>query len=153
VRGADAIAVVGISCRFPGAPDVESYWQSLRGGVESIRELRDDELRAAGVSADEIEDPRYVRRVGVLEGIDLFDAGFFGYSPREATLIDPQQRLFLECAASGLQSAGYDARATDALIGVFAGGGLSSYFLNNVIPNPGFADVGDLEIRVSVDKV
>jgi acyl transferase domain-containing protein len=152
VRGADAIAVVGISCRFPGAPDVESYWQSLRGGVESIRELRDDELRAAGVSADEIEDPRYVRRVGVLEGIDLFDAGFFGYSPREATLIDPQQRLFLECAASGLQSAGYDARATDALIGVFAGGGLSSYFLNNVIPNPGFADVGDLEILVSVDK-
>ncbi|HJX26494.1 MAG TPA: beta-ketoacyl synthase N-terminal-like domain-containing protein, partial [Thermoanaerobaculia bacterium] len=78
------IAVIGLSCRFPGADGAEQFWQNLRNGVESIVFLSDEELRASGIPPAVFNAPDYVRAHGVVEGIEQFDAGFFGYSPREA---------------------------------------------------------------------
>ncbi|MEM7482575.1 MAG: amino acid adenylation domain-containing protein [Acidobacteriota bacterium] len=124
------VAIVGMAGRFPGAPDLGAFWRNLRSGVESIRFFDDDELRAAGVPEELIEHPRYVKAGSVLEDIDQFDARFFGYGPGEAALIDPQQRLLLETAWWALENAGYDAKAFDGPIGVFAGSTLSSYLLH-----------------------
>ena len=107
--------------RFPGRGDVGELWSNLRAGVETITFFTDDELRAAGVPEAQFADPSYVRARGVLDDADRFDAGFFGYSPREAELIDPQQRLFLECAWEALEHAGYDPERYAGPVGVFAG--------------------------------
>src|SRR5688572_25151939 len=90
------VAIIGISCRFPGAASQSQFWQNLATGVESIRPLSDADLVSAGVPGDHISDPSYVRAAAVLADADLFDAAFFGYSPKEAELLDPQMRLFLE---------------------------------------------------------
>ncbi|MCP4654635.1 MAG: hypothetical protein GY856_04355, partial [bacterium] len=89
------IAVVGMAGRFPGARDVEEFWRNLCAGVESIRSLSDEEMAASGVDPAELRQPGYVRRAAWLDDVELFDAEFFGYTPREAELMDPQQRLFL----------------------------------------------------------
>ena len=91
------IAIIGMSGRFPGAPSVQAFWQNLRDGVESITSLTDEELIEAGEDPARLREPNYVKAAGVLEGIELFDASFFGIYPREAELMDPQQRIFLEC--------------------------------------------------------
>src|SRR5690242_15247489 len=91
------IAIVGMSCRFPGAPDPGRYWANLQAGVESITPLGLDELRANGVDPRLLNDPLYVRSGSFLEDIDLFDAEFFGLNARDADLTDPQQRVFFEC--------------------------------------------------------
>ncbi|HKH43442.1 MAG TPA: MupA/Atu3671 family FMN-dependent luciferase-like monooxygenase [Thermoanaerobaculia bacterium] len=129
---ASDIAIIGVSCRFPGADGVEQFWQNLRNGVESISFLTDEELRASGVPASVLSSPDYVRAHGVIERIEDFDAGFFGYSPREAEIMDPQQRLFLECSWEALERAGYDplqSPATAGVVGVYGGVTLSSYLL------------------------
>jgi amino acid adenylation domain-containing protein/non-ribosomal peptide synthase protein (TIGR01720 family) len=126
------IAIIGLAGRFPGAKNVEEYWQNVRNGVETISSFSNEELLSAGVSQMELEDPSYVRRGGVIEDIDLFDAAFFGYSPREAELLDPQQRLFLECTEEALENAGYDARRCNTSIGIYAGAGLNTYLLRNL---------------------
>ena len=113
-----AIAVVGMAGRFPGAPDVEAFWRNLREGVHSIRFFGDDELRAAGVAPELLADPAYVRAGGVLDGTDRFDADFFGFSPREAEVLDPQQRIFLETAWEALEDGGL---APDGLAGSATG--------------------------------
>jgi acyl transferase domain-containing protein/acyl carrier protein len=123
----DGIAIIGMAGRFPGARDVEAFWQNLRAGVESIVGLSEDEMLAAGVSPDELADPDYVRAGAPIDDVELFDAAFFGYSPREAESIDPQQRFFLESAWTALERAGYDPAAYAGAIGVFAGCGTSSY--------------------------
>jgi len=125
-----AIAIIGLSGRFPGAPDVATFWQNLCDGVESIARFSDQELLAAGISPAALADPNYVKAVGALEGIELFDAAFFGYSPREAEIMDPQQRLFLECAWAALEHAGYAPDATLVPTGVYAGVSLNHYWLN-----------------------
>ena len=102
--------------------------------MESIEPLSDAALRAAGVSEEVLANPRYVKAASTLEGIDLFDAGFFAYSPREAELLDPQQRLFLECAWEALEQAGYDPKQYDGQIGVYAGANFSGY-VSNVVSN------------------
>src|SRR4051812_29953761 len=102
------IAVVGYAGRFPGAGDVRELWDNICNGVESVSTLTDKELLAAGVSSDVLANPRYVKAAYQLTGYDLFDAGFFGYSLRDALLIDPQQRLFLESCWEALEDAGYD---------------------------------------------
>src|SRR5262249_40865807 len=102
------IAVVGMSGRFPGAADVEALWRNLRARTCSITFWSVEELSAAGVSATELADPRYVRAAGVLGDAELFDAPLFGMTPREAEVMDPQQRVFLECAWAALEDAGYD---------------------------------------------
>src|SRR5262245_52864324 len=91
-----AIAIVGMAGRFPGAHDLGTFWQNLCGGVESIRPIGDAELDALGIDEAVRQSPHYVKASAALEGMELFDASFFGYSPREAELMDPQHRVFLE---------------------------------------------------------
>ena len=99
------IAVIGMAGRFPGAPNLEAYWQNLRNGVESITYFSEHELE---VPASISSNPQYVRARGIIEGVDLFDADFFGINPREAEYTDPQQRLILETAWQAIEDAGYD---------------------------------------------
>ena len=146
------IAIIGMAGRFPGANNIEQFWLNLRDGVESVSFFTDQELDASGVSPDLYRDPSYVRGRPVLEGIDLFDASFFGFSPREAEITDPQHRLFLEAAWQTLENAGYDPDSFNGLIGVYAGSGTSSYFMN-IYSNPNLtASLGKFQIDISNDK-
>ncbi|MGH8685601.1 MAG: beta-ketoacyl synthase N-terminal-like domain-containing protein, partial [Nitrosospira sp.] len=97
------IAIIGMAGRFPGADDVTTFWRNLRDGVESITLFSDNDLLARGISAKQLEDPLYVKAGARLDGVDLFDASFFGYTPREAAEMDPQHRLFLETAWQALE--------------------------------------------------
>ena len=112
------IAIVGMTCRFPGADTVERYWQNLRQGLETLKELSDEELLAAGVPREVLGNRRLVRRASVVEGIEELDADFFGYTPLEAKLMDPQHRLFLECAWEVFEQAGYDPERLDQRVGL-----------------------------------
>jgi acyl transferase domain-containing protein/thioesterase domain-containing protein/acyl carrier protein len=117
----NAIAVIGLACRYPGAPDAGAYWANLRAGRDTLRRFDREELLAAGVPADLVNSPGYVPVRGVLEGGDRFDWRFFGYSPGEAATIDPQQRVFLECASTALDRASIDPARFPGWIGVYAG--------------------------------
>jgi len=123
------IAVIGMAGRFPGAPSIAQFWRNLRDGAESIVAHSREELLRAGVSRNLLDHPNAVLVSSNLEDIDLFDASFFGYSPSEAELIDPQQRLFLECAWEALEDAAYDPFSYSGLIGLFAGAGMNSYLM------------------------
>jgi len=147
------IAVVGMAGRFPGAKNVEEFWRNLRHGVESITFFTDEELKASGIDPASYGAPDYVKAAGIIEDIDKFDAAFFGYNPREAALMDPQHRLFLECAWEALENAGYDAERYEGAIGVYAGVGVNSYLLNNLMANP--AQLGaavSLPVAIGNDK-
>lgn len=126
------IAVIGMVGRFPGASNTEAFWQNLSSGTESIRPFTEDELAAAGVDPALLADPNYVRAGAVLDGVEDFDAAFFGYSPNEAEILDPQQRIFLECAWEALERAGYDSERYSGRVGVYASAGLNTYLLNNL---------------------
>ncbi|HLX08049.1 MAG TPA: type I polyketide synthase, partial [Thermoanaerobaculia bacterium] len=148
-----AVAIVGLAGRFPGARDLAQFWENLRAGVESIAILSDEDLVAAGVPPAVRNDARYVRAEGALDGIDLFDARFFGFSPREATLLDPQHRLFFECAWEALGSAGCVPERYRGAIGVFAGTQINGYLLFNLLPNRDALDDSDwLAARFLNDK-
>ncbi|HEY0171708.1 MAG TPA: amino acid adenylation domain-containing protein, partial [Pyrinomonadaceae bacterium] len=121
------IAVVGMAGRFPRAGNVDEFWQRVAHGDECISFFSDEELAAAGVAPSVLADPDYVKAGGVLEGAEMFDAAFFGYHPREAELMDPQHRVFLECAWHALEDAGYDAERYGGRVGVFGGAGLNTY--------------------------
>ncbi len=132
----EGIAIVGIAARFPGAHNAEELWRNLRDGIESVTFFTEEELAAADVDPALLADPRYVRAKGVLDGADLFDAAFFGFTPREAEAMDPQHRVFLECAWEALEDAGLRPRTPSAArIGVWAGSGASSYLIANLLPN------------------
>jgi amino acid adenylation domain-containing protein len=124
------IAIIGLSCRFPGARTADEFWRNLREGVESITTFSDEELLADGIHPSFLTHPRYVKAGSILDNIESFDASFFGFTPREAEILDPQQRLFLECAWEALEDAGYDAMGFEGLIGVFAGAGMNNYMVN-----------------------
>ncbi|MFI5178624.1 MAG: SDR family oxidoreductase [Vicinamibacterales bacterium] len=130
------IAVIGMAGRFPGAKSVEELWARVRDGVDCITTFSDADLAAAGVDPEHLRRPDYVKAGAVLSDIDLFDAEFFGFSPREAELLDPQQRLFLECAWEALENAGYAVESYAGLIGVCAGAGRNGYLQQNVYSNP-----------------
>lgn len=148
----DAIAVIGLACRFPGASSPDEFWQNLRDGVESITVFSEEELDAAGIDAKQYQEQGYVRAKGIVEYADCFDAGFFGFSPREASLMDPQQRVFLETAWAALEHAGYDGRDYPGAIGVFGGGILSLYLLRNLWPNAGLISAaGNFQTAVGND--
>ncbi|WP_292938475.1 beta-ketoacyl synthase N-terminal-like domain-containing protein [Noviherbaspirillum sp.] len=121
------IAVIGMAGRFPGAPDIATFWKNLRNGVESIRFFSDDELRESGIDPEERDAPNYVKASPMLDGATLFDAEYFGYSPKEAELMDPQHRIFLECAMTALESAGCNPALFHGHIGVFGGAGTNVY--------------------------
>ncbi|MEV5108020.1 amino acid adenylation domain-containing protein [Streptomyces massasporeus] len=123
----DAVAIVGVALRLPGASDAEEFWANLRGGVESIRRFTDQELLDAGVPRQLLEDPAFVPAKGYVGDADLFDAEFFGYSRAEAENMDPQHRLFLETAWQGLENAGIVPDTHPGRIGVFAGAGFGGY--------------------------
>ncbi|MBW8873686.1 MAG: non-ribosomal peptide synthase/polyketide synthase [Acidobacteria bacterium] len=149
--GGGAIAIVGLAGRFPGAPGVGPLWANLRAGVSSIARFSDEELAAAGVAPELRRDPRYVPAAGVLDGVELFDAGFFGYSPREAELLDPQQRVFLECAWEALEDAGYDSLRVPGPVGVFASLGFSHY-LHQILTGDPEAAASGLQLLLGNDK-
>lgn len=128
------IAVISMHCRFPRAGNTDEYWHNLKHGIESLDTLSDEELLAAGVSKSTFEQKNYVRKCATPQAIDLFDASFFNYHPNEAAILDPQQRMFLECAWETVEKAGYNTNTYPGLIGIFAGSGLNRYLLNNVLP-------------------
>ncbi|MFB2772370.1 SDR family NAD(P)-dependent oxidoreductase [Pelatocladus sp. BLCC-F211] len=123
----EGIAIIGMAGRFPGAKNIETFWQNLQNGIESIKILTDEELIASGVNLTSINDHNYVKLSGVLEDIDLFDAAFFDINPKDAEITDPQHRLFLECAWEALENAGYDSTKYESRIGVYAGASLNNY--------------------------
>ena len=125
----DSIAIIGMSGRFPGASNVETFWKNLAGGVESISRFTDAELE---MKPSEDVGEAFVNARGVVQDADLFDAAFFNFNAREAELLDPQHRIFLECAWEALESAGYDVERTRGLVGVWAGSGINSYLLYNI---------------------
>jgi amino acid adenylation domain-containing protein len=124
---ATEIAIVGMSLRVPGASTLDQFWDNLLRAVEARTEFSPEELRKSGVSEHLIADPNYVRAGFVLDQVDAFDAGFFGMTPREAEILDPQQRIFLECAWQALEDAGVDLDRDGASTGVFAGVDASAY--------------------------
>jgi acyl transferase domain-containing protein/acyl carrier protein len=148
----NAIAIIGMSGRFPGARNLLEFWKNLCAGVESVSFFTDEQLRNAGVDLSVRQDPSYVGAGGVLDDIDLFDASFFGFNPREAEAMDPQHRLFLECAWEAMENAGYDATRCADPIGVYAGTGFSTY-LFNVLENPELVDLlGTHQVMIGNDK-
>ena len=138
------IAIIGMGGRFPGAHDIGAFWRNLRDGVESITSFSADELLSRGVSARQLDDPFYVKAGARMEGVDLFDASFFGYNPREAAEMDPQHRIFLETAWQAIEDAGYDASTYRDPIGVYAGCGVNTYLLLNLLSSGHFSDMQDI---------
>ncbi|MEO0354383.1 MAG: beta-ketoacyl synthase N-terminal-like domain-containing protein [Cyanobacteria bacterium P01_A01_bin.3] len=132
----NAIAIIGMANRFPGAATPAQYWHNISQGVESVIKFSDEQLQASGVSQQMRDRPNYVNAGVVLEDVDLFDADFFGYPPRQAQIMDPQQRLFLELAWEALETAGYNPNLCPYPISLFGGVGVSSYFLYNLFSNP-----------------
>ena len=129
------IAVVGMAVRLPGAKDVDQFWRNLRDGVESVKFFSDEELAAEGIPEYLLRNPKYVKAGATLDDIDMFDAPFFGIHAREAQLMDPQHRLFLECAWESLENAGYNPQQYEGRIGVYASESVNTYFLVNVQSN------------------
>ena len=124
------IAIIGMSGRFPGARNLDEFWQNLADGVESIARLTDQEILESGVPASYLTHPSYVKAAPILDEPGHFDARFFGYAPMEARNMDPQHRLLLELAYEALESAGYDTDRYPGRIGVFTGTALNTYFMN-----------------------
>ncbi len=150
----EGIAIVGMACRFPGAGDPRAYWRNLCQGVESIRRLSDRQLSASGVAPELLRDPRYVKAAPVLADVGGFDAAFFGCSPREARLMDPQHRLFLEIAWEAFEDAGYRPDTHPGQIGVYAGAGgvVTSYLVDRLRAAPEILGAtGELE-HIGNDK-
>jgi acyl transferase domain-containing protein/acyl carrier protein len=144
-----SLAIVGMSGRFPGAKDIDQFWQNLVNGIRATRFFSDAELLAAGVSPDSLKDPCYVKAGMVLDNIDLFDAPFFGFTPREADVLDPQVRLFLECAWEALENAGYSPEIQGNIVGIFAGKGFPGYMWHNLASHPELAEMlGLLQLTV-----
>jgi malonyl CoA-acyl carrier protein transacylase len=151
--GNSDIAVIGMSCRFPGANNIDEFWQNLVNGVESISFFSDEEVIAAGIDPKLVKNPNYVKAKPILSDIETFDADFFGYSSREAELMDPQQRLLLECAWESLEDAGYNPFKYDGAIGIYAGALMNTYLLNNIYPNRHNLDINDNLQVTTVDSM
>lgn len=147
------LAIIGMAGRFPGARDLSEFWSNLKNGVESITFFSDEEVIETGVSPDVVKDPYYVKAGGILEDVEYFDAGFFGIYPQEAAILDPQHRLFLEVAWEGLENAGYNPDIYPGWIGVFAGTGMNTYLLFNLIQNLDVLEnVHGYQLTLSNDK-
>jgi phthiocerol/phenolphthiocerol synthesis type-I polyketide synthase E len=146
------VAIIGMAGRFPGADDIDSFWRNLVEGRESITRWSKEELRAMGVAEDVLAAPDFVAAGAPLADSDKFDAAFFGYSPREAEILDPQQRLFLECAWTALETAGYAPDRYPGPIGVYASAGMNGYLFNVYGNAQVRASVTPYELFVANDK-
>jgi acyl transferase domain-containing protein/acyl-CoA synthetase (AMP-forming)/AMP-acid ligase II/acyl carrier protein len=129
------IAIIGMSCRFPGANNLDQFWENLCNRVESISFFSDQEIIDSGVDQALVNHPNYVKASPILDDIENFDADFWGYSPKEAQLLDPQQRLFMECAWTSLEDAGYDPLTYQGDISLYGGAATNTYLLNNIYPH------------------
>ncbi|WP_327091023.1 condensation domain-containing protein [Nonomuraea sp. NBC_01738] len=148
-----AVAIVGMACRFPDAGTPADLWRNVRDGIESVRDFTDEELLAEGEDPGRLGDPAYVRRGTVLDGIDLFDATLFEVTPREAEILDPQHRMFLQCSWEALEDAGLDPERHGGQIGVFAGSAMSGYLMDNLLTSPDLVRaVGDYQLMLANDK-
>lgn len=149
----DAVAIIGMSGRFPEAPDIDVFWRNLRDGVESISRFSEPELRRSGVGSELIRNPSYVPAAGVLSEIEGFDAAFFHFTAREAECTDPQHRLLLECAWEALEQAGYVGAGFDRRVGVYVGAGPSGYWMHNIAPHPHIkSSIGDIQLLIGNAK-
>lgn len=146
------IAIIGMAGRYPRSRNLDEFWDHLRNGDELITFFTDEELLARGVDSAVVTSPQFVKAAVVLDDMDLFDPSFFGFTRREAELLDPQHRLFLETAWEALENAGYSSDSYDGLIGVYAGAGINSYFLVNLFNNPNFGPLEQLSILLASDK-
>ena len=148
----DPIAIIGMAGRFPGAATIEEFWEGLLAGRDSTTRFDIDALDPS-IPASLRNDPDYVRARGVIDGVEDFDAAFFGMPPREAEVTDPQQRVFLELAWECLERAGYAPDRTAVPVGVFAGMGTPSYLQRNVLQHPEVIErVGELQVQLANDK-
>ena len=138
------IAIIGMSGRFPGANDINTFWQNIQNKVESISFFSDQTLVDSGIDRSILENSEYVNAAPILEDIESFDAGFLGFSPKEAEFMDPQNRLFMECAWEVLEKAGYDPETYEGLIGVYGGISTNAYFLNNIYRNIDLTDISNI---------
>ncbi|RWX59195.1 polyketide synthase, partial [Mesorhizobium sp. M2A.F.Ca.ET.039.01.1.1] len=145
VRIATPIAIIGMACRFPDADTPKAFWENIIAGHESVRQLSDVELAGAGVEPEEWEADDYIRRGAPLAGLSYFDADFFSIMPREAALLDPQHRLFLENIWHAIEDAGYAVRSTEMTTGIYAGSGPNTYFARCVAGSHDFSKEGMLD--------
>ena len=134
------IAIVGMAIRVPGASTPEEFWKNLTGGVEATKHYSDEELLARGVSRGTLADANYVKAGITLQDMDAFDPEFFGFSQKEAAILDPQHRQFYEVCWEALESAGHPPERFEGAIGVFAGCGMGAYFTFNLLSNPELVD-------------
>ena len=156
----DGIAIVGMSGRFPGARDVATFWANIKNGVESVTHFTVEDLDIPAPALESGDaDSSFVCAKGILDDIDMFDARFFGYVPREAELMDPQHRVFLELCSETIEHAGYDAQRYPGLIGVYGGCYMDTYLMWNLCSNPRFLarfvesiQVGSLQTELGNDK-
>jgi natural product biosynthesis luciferase-like monooxygenase protein len=147
------IAVVGLSGRFPGAQRLDEFWDRLCEGAELVTFFSDEELLRRGVDRIALDDPHYVKAEAVLEDVELFDASFFGFTAREAEILDPQHRLFLEESWAAFENAGYNSETYQGRVGVFAGESLNTYFLHNLYPNRKLLDsLGASQVVIGNDR-
>ncbi|MHC5744955.1 MAG: type I polyketide synthase [Nostoc sp.] len=137
------IAIVGMSGRLPGAKNIDDFWHNLQNGVESISFFSNHDLVDLNLEEEVLNESNYVKAAPVLEDIEYFDAKFFGCSPREAEVMDPQHRLFIECAWEALENAGYDPENYEGLIGVYGGISTNSYFFHNIYENVNLINISN----------
>jgi phthiocerol/phenolphthiocerol synthesis type-I polyketide synthase E len=148
----ESIAIIGMSGRFPKARDLAEFWANLRDGVDCILDLSDADLRESGTDPASLP-PGYVRSAALINGIEMFDAGFFSFSPREAEILDPQSRLFLECSWEALESAGYISESYPGWVGLYAGVSIPGYFLANLASNAELmSSLGFFHLMLSNDR-
>ena len=149
----EPIAVIGLACRVPGAPDVEGFWRLVREGVHSVRRFGPDELLAGGETPERISQPNFVPAAGVLEDAECFDEAFFGISPGEAALMDPQIRVGLECARSAFDAAALEPGPSLGRVGVFVGASMSTYLPHMLRSNAEALErYGGFRILIGNDK-
>ena len=147
------IAIIGMAGRFPGARNIKAFWDNLINGIEAISFFDKNDVETWGLSPDVINDPHFVRAGGILDDVEDFDAEFFNFYPKEAAITDPQHRFFLECAWEALENAGYNPEIYKGWIGVFAGTGMNTYLIHNLIANSEIIDsVNGYQLTISNDK-
>lgn len=145
---ADAIAVIGMAGRFPSANSVEEFWRNLVNGVDSVRRLEEAELEALGVDAEYLNSPLCSKAGALMDHADAFDPNFFGYSPAEAEVMDPQHRAFLECCWESLEDAGYDVNRYKGMVGVYAGSSPNGHLVNLYLDQHPLASEAPLQLQV-----